>query len=166
MKVIFLDKDGVLNSEEYFDKIEGINIKGVESDVDIEKVKLLKEAVDETGAKVVVTASARYTRNGQLLNQLLREYQILLDLTPFINNKRGIEIKKWLSEHPEAEDFVILDDEIFDSYDEELMKKLIKISNGNGISLGEGLQRKDIEQIIQRLGKKREKDEEELELEL
>lgn len=125
---------------------------------------MLKEAVDITGARVVLTASARYTRNGQLLIQLLREYQMLLGLTPLINNKRGIEIKQWLSEHPETEDYVILDDEIFDSYDEELMKKLIKISNGNGRSFGEGLQRKDMEQIIQRLGKRREKDEEALEL--
>ena len=85
-------------------------------------MKLLKEAVDITGAKVVVTASARYTTNGRLLIQLLREQQILVDLTPYIKNKRGIEIKQWLSEHPETEDFVILDDEIFDSYDEELMK--------------------------------------------
>ena len=103
MKVIFLDKDGVLNSDEYFDKIQGIETDGVESDVDIEKVKLLKEAVDITGAKVVVTASARYTTNGRLLIQLLREQQILVDLTPYIENKRGIEIKQWLSEHPETE---------------------------------------------------------------
>ena len=56
----------------------------------------------------------------------------------------------------------ILDDEIFDSYDEELMKKLIKISNGNGINFGEGLQRKDIDQIIQRLGRRRQIDENEI----
>lgn len=161
MKVIFLDKDGVLNSDEYFDKIKGLNIKGVESDVDIEKVQLLKNAVDTTGAKVVVTASARYTINGQLLIQLLRKYQILVDLTPFINNERGIEIKQWLSEHPETEDFIILDDEIFDSYDEELMKKLIKVSNGNGISFGEGLQQKDIEKIIKRFGRIKQRDEDE-----
>ena len=164
MKVIFLDKDGVLNSDEYFDKIQGLEIEGIESDVDVEKVKLLKEAVDETGAKVVVTASARYTTNGKLLIQFLREQQILVDVTPYINNVRGKEIKQWLSEHPKTEDYVILDDEIFDSYDEELMKKLIKISNGNGINYGEGLQHKDVEQIIQRLGKIRQKDEEECEL--
>ncbi|MBQ2835604.1 MAG: hypothetical protein IJE68_02065 [Clostridia bacterium] len=164
MKVIFLDKDGVLNSDEYFNKIEGLDIKGIESDVDIEKVKLLKESVDATGAKVVVTASARYTTNGKLLIQLLREQQILVDITPYINNIRGKEIKQWLAENPNTEDFVILDDEIFDSYDDELMKRLIKISNGNGISFGEGLQRKDVQQIIERLGRKRQKDEEELEI--
>ena len=163
MKAIFLDKDGVLNSDEYFDKIEVQDIKGIESDIDLETVKLLKEAVDATGAKVVVTASARYTANGKFLIELLREHKIFPDLTPFIDNKRGIEIKQWLSEHPEIDDFVILDDEIFDSYDEELMKKLIKISNGNGITFGEGLQRKDVDKIIQRLGKKRQKDDEELE---
>ena len=164
MKVIFLDKDGVLNSDEYFDKIKGLHIKGIESDVDINKVKLLKKVIDSTGAKVVLTASARYTKNWQLLIQLLRENQILVDLTPFINNKRGIEIKQWLSEHPETEDFIILDDEIFDSYDEELMKKLIKVSNGNGINFGEGLQPQDVEQIIEKLGRIKQKDEDELEL--
>ena len=156
MKVIFLDMDGVLNSDEYFDKIKGLDIKGIENDVDIEKVKLLKEAVNATGAKIVVTASARYALVGKLLIQLLREQQIFVDLTPYINNKRGIEIKQWLSEHPETEDFVILDDEIFDSYDDELMKKLIKISNGNGMNFGEGLKPKDIEKIIEMLGKDKE----------
>lgn len=125
---------------------------------------MLNEAINATGAKVVITASARYTTNGQLLVQLLREQQILVDLTPYINNIRGKEIKQWLEEHPDTEDFVILDDEVFTSYDEDLMNKLIKISNGNGISFGEGLQRKDVEQIIQRLGKKRQIDEEELEI--
>ena len=122
---------------------------------------LLKEALDATGANVVVTASARYTRGGQALMQLLRNNQIFASLTQLIGNERGIEIKRWLSEHPDTEDYVILDDEIFDSYDEELMSKLIKISNGNGMNFGEGLLQKDIDEIIQRLGRKRQRDEEE-----
>lgn len=160
MNVIFLDKDGVLNSDEFFDNIENADPQGKECDVDIEKIKLLKQAITETGAQVVVTASARYTRGGQKFMQLLRDYQILADKTPFIENKRGLEIKAWLSKHPETKDFVILDDEIFDSYDDELMSKLIKISDGDGKSFGDGLMPKNINEIIQRLGKKRQKDEE------
>ncbi|OKZ75083.1 MAG: hypothetical protein BHW00_03070 [Clostridium sp. 26_22] len=157
MKVIFLDVDGVLNSDEYFDKIKNVNICGIESEIDVEKIKLLKKAVDETGANVVLSSSWRYTRNAQYLKELLLRYGINADSTPFIQNERGLEIKQWLLEHPEVEKFVILDDEIFDSYDEVLIKRLIKISNCNGYGYGEGLLSKDIDEIIERLGRKKEK---------
>ena len=160
MKVIFLDIDGVLNSDEYFDKIRDLNIQGIQSEIDVEKIKLLKKAVDETGAKVVLSSSWRYTRNAQHLKELLANFEIYTDSTPFMCGKRGLEIKQWLLDNPGVEDFVILDDEIFYSYDEELIKKLIKISNGNGYNFGEGLLPKDIDKIIKRLGKKKEKEEE------
>lgn len=153
MKVIFLDIDGVLNSDEYFDKIKNLDIEGIKSEVDIEKIKLLKRAVTETGSKVVLTSSWRYTRNAQKLKELLSNYNINVDSTPFMQNKRGLEIKKYLSEHQNIEDYVIVDDEIFDSYDEDLMKKLVKISNGNGRNFGEGLLPKDVDEIIKRLGR-------------
>lgn len=160
MKVIFLDIDGVLNSDEYFDKIEKLNIQGIQSEIDVEKIKLLKRALDETGAKVVLSSSWRYTRKVQNLKELLANFEIYTESTPYIHGKRGLEIKQWLLDNPEVEDFVILDDEIFESYDEELLKKLIKISNGNGYNFGEGLLPKDIDKIIEKLGKKKEKEEE------
>ena len=165
MKVIFLDIDGVLNSDEYFDKIKNLDIQGIEQEIDIEKIKLLKKAINETGAKVVLSSSWRYTRNGQQLKELLSNYEIYVDSTPLIQNKRGLEIKKWLSEHQCIEDFVILDDEVFDSYDDVLIKKLVKISNGSGHSFGEGLLPRDVNEIIKRLGRKKEKNEIEQELE-
>lgn len=159
MKVIFLDLDGVLNSYEYCYKIKDLNIEGIESEIDVEKVKLLKRAKEAVNATVVLISSWRYTKKAQELKELLAKYEIITDSTPFMNNERGKEIKQWLAEHKNVEDFVILDDEIFPSYDEELMKKLIKMSDENGRGLGEGLQEKDVNQIIERLGRKRQLDE-------
>lgn len=165
MKAIFLDIDGVLNSDEYFDKISNLDIQGIEKEIDIEKVKLLKEAINETGAKIVLSSSWRYTKKGQQLKELLSNYEIYVESTPFIQNERGLEIKQWLSENQCIEDFVILDDEVFDSYDDVLTKKLVKISNGNGYSYGEGLLPRDVKEIIKRLGRKKEKNEINQELE-
>lgn len=160
MKVIFLDVDGVLNSNEYIEKIKNKNIQGIQSEIDVEKVKLLKKAIDETGAKVVLSSSWRYTRNAHDLKELLGSFGIYTDSTPFVRGERGLEIKQWLSDNQDVEDFVILDDEIFKSYDEELMNKLIKISNGKGYDFGEGLLPRDIDLIIRRLGKRRDRKEE------
>lgn len=131
MKVIFLDVDGVLNSDEYFNSIKDKKINTIENQIDINKVKLLKQAVNTTGAKLVLSSSWRYTKNANNLKALLLNYGMIVDSTPFLNNERGKEIKKWLEEHKNVEDYVILDDEIFKSYDEELLKKLVKISNLN-----------------------------------
>lgn len=49
---------------------------------------------------------------------------------------------------------------MFDSYDDELIKKLVKISNGNGHNFGEGLLPKDIDEIIKRLGRNKSKNKE------
>lgn len=161
MKVIFLDVDGVLNSEEYIDQMIKENVKGIEKEIDANKVRLLKRAVDETGAIVVLTSSWRLTKDLPLLKQLLLQNGVILaDSTPFIENERGIEIKSWILEHQNTKDFVILDDEIFESYDEFLRKKLIKISTGNGETIKTGLQKPDVEEIIQRLGRKKELEEE------
>ena len=165
MKVIFLDIDGVLNSDAYFNKIRNLKIQGIKSEIDVEKIQLLKKAVDETGANVVLSSSWRYTRNAQYLKELLLHYNIYTDSTPFIQNKRGLEIKQWLADHPYVEDFVILDDEIFDSYDENLINKLVKISDSNGYNFGEGLLPKDVDEIIKRLGRKKEKEGKDQELE-
>lgn len=152
MKVIFLDIDGVLNSDEYIDSIKGKEMTA-ENEIDMEKVRLLEQAINQTGARVVLTASGRYAQVGRYLRKVLSQMAIFTDATPYMNNIRGLEIKEWLSQNNDVEDFVILDDEIFESYDEELLSKLIKISNGNGRNLGEGLLQKDVDEIVNRLGK-------------
>lgn len=158
MKVIFLDVDGVLNSDEYFQRPEYKEKTGIETEVDALKVALLKQAVQETGAHVVLTASMRRLNIGKGLIKLLNSFGIFPDSTPHINHERGLEIDAWIKEHPDVEDYVILDDEIYKSFSEKHMEKLIKISNGNGMNFGEGLLPKDVDEIIKRLGRKKVKE--------
>ena len=154
MKVIFLDIDGVLNSDDYIDIAK--NSQGIERHIDIDKVKLLKKAIDETGAKTVLTSSWRNSKDIGPLRELLAKYEIYFDVTPFINWERGLEIKQWLLEHNRGEDYIILDDEIYDSFDKEMLRHLVKVSDANGRGLGEGLTQKDIDTIIKRFGRVKE----------
>lgn len=124
MKVIFLDVDGVLNSLSCKEKIDGYLF------VEDEKIALLKELIDHTGAKVVLSSTWRYgwyamehfeeSRDSDLrdihmfekLRDKLLEYGIeLLGYTEDFG-RRGEEIsawlKKWTGEPIEA--YVILDD--------------------------------------------------------
>lgn len=157
MKAIFLDVDGVLNSDEYFDSVSDSDDDSIENEIDMDKIKLLKEAVDLTDAQVVLSSSWRYTRKAQSLRELLIENSIVTDVTPFLQNKRGLEIKSWLKNNPDVDDFVILDDEVFDSYDDFLLSKLIKTSDSNGKGFGRGLLPKDVDKIVKQLGNNKNK---------
>lgn len=132
MKIIFLDVDGELTYSDYRNE-ETANI-------DIEKVELLKEICDKTGAKVVVSSSWRgsedYTpkiynvlieilsKNGievlgdipHLKTEIIGDVPETIRLEEDLDIKckygtgRVAEIQKWINEH-EVESFVILDDE-------------------------------------------------------
>jgi hypothetical protein len=67
MKVIFLDVDGPLTYSDYENKDT--------SNIDIEKVKLLKQICDKTGAKVVISSSWR-----GIPGHVPHIYQILLNI--------------------------------------------------------------------------------------
>lgn len=157
LKAIFLDVDGVLNSDEYFDSVSDSVDDSIENEIDMNKIKLLKEAVDLTDAQVVLSSSWRYTRKAQALRELLIENGIVTDVTPFLQNKRGLEIKAWLKNNSDVDDFVILDDEVFDSYDDFLLSKLIKTSDSNGKGFGRGLLPKDVDKIVKQLGNNKNK---------
>lgn len=60
MKVIFLDVDGVLNNDGYFERTK--NEKQNRIELDDENIKCLKEIIDLTGAKVVVTSTWKELR--------------------------------------------------------------------------------------------------------
>lgn len=165
MKVIFLDIDGVLNSDTYIEKQLDNSSEGIESEIDPATLILLKKAVDTTGAKIILSSSWRIMRKYNELEKFLMKFGISLSgKTPYVDGKRGLEIKQYLSENKNIEQYLILDDEIFESFDEELVNHLILIkSDQNYHGFSEGLTEKHIKQIVETFGKvhKREKFDEE-----
>lgn len=120
--------DGVLNSQEDLmiykekNKITGCVLY---DEVEDRPLRLLKEIIDKTNAKVVISSSWRIgcCRNSResifgnrLYNKLekrLKDYGIdIYDITPSLNSgtQRGDEIREWLSKNP-TDNFIILDDD-------------------------------------------------------
>lgn len=139
MKIIFLDIDGVLNSDRY-------DRKKSEADGNIDKSRLplLKRLIDETGARTVLSSSWRehWEREASEMSDAGKELSLIFlqagikifDKTPFLSSRKE-EINHWLSLHPEVEGFVILDDNIFGWG--ELSDYVIKTNNRNGKGLEE-----------------------------
>ena len=120
--VIFLDIDGVLNSDKYFDSINNMEcmnpVDRIMLDIDMSKVKILLEIIGKTKAKIVITSSWRRMK----LYPYIKERLISMGLpvvgeTPCINGNRGEEIR-WYLANNRVDNFVILDDEIFKDFNE------------------------------------------------
>ena len=143
MKVIFLDIDGVLNTTQTFIEIrkEWKETGKRRIEIDLERVQYLKEIVDATGAKIVLSSAWRafgkmtcdgvYQPKNEKMASLINifaEYGLTIyDVTPRDpKGWRENEISAWLKDK-EVESFIILDD---DSYDLQsfLHKELIKTS--------------------------------------
>ena len=120
MKIIFLDIDGVLNSEMYEASRKDDCGDGY---IDLSRVKLLADIVNATGAKIVLISSLRLDwdknpklcgKDGKYINQCLGRYGLsIMDKTPFISllTARRKEILTWLFNHrSEVDGFVIIDD--------------------------------------------------------
>ena len=152
MKIIFLDIDGVLNSDKY---LESCTDKSEDNRIDLSRVKLLADLVKSTDAKIVLTSTWRVDWNmipllcgdfGKYLNKCFATYGLsILDKTPVISllGGRHKEILTWLSRHRSSvESFVILDD--MDNGWEELYGRVV-ITNPQGYGLEEEHVQKAIE---------------------
>lgn len=159
MKVIFLDVDGVLNSIGWMKKNDGNKHGNFE--INPENVKMLKEIVDKTGAKIVLSSTwrnvdgtdgePRHPMYDYLVGELRKLGMEIFSRTPLINNDRPKEIKKWLDETSfDIESFISIDDDFSEKdYEKQgVCNRLIKTQfwDENG-----GLQRNHVEQAIQLL---------------
>lgn len=113
MKVLFLDIDGVLNSDTfYLNRPKEIkHLPYPLSEFDPACVARLNRILAETKARLVVSSSWRHDA---FIDRVLDRAGIkpkMWDITPYgMGRPRGYEIKKFLHEHPDIENYVILDD--------------------------------------------------------
>ena len=114
-KIIFLDVDGVLNSMTFARRMrdeEGISI--FRDDIlDRHCISLLKDIVEKTGAKIVVSSAwRRIPTSYSHLKEWLAEYEMdVHDRTPYVGGERGNDISAWFNRHPGEYRYVILDDD-------------------------------------------------------
>lgn len=144
MKIIFLDIDGVINSnftDEY--------TKSGSLFVDDDKILLLKQLIDETGAKVVLSSTWRVGWSHLQLgveSQLMHDFVELRDklwehgielydrtiiLDAFMR-RRGEEIQAYLDNHDDIDGYVILDD-LNGKYLRPCSAHLVQTSEWNGL---------------------------------
>lgn len=111
MKVIFLDIDGVLNNANTKDRTPDKFI-GIEDIF----VKRLVDIVRSTKAKVVLSSSWRTMKEDEpdyiyMIDKLKSKGIELYGYTTKEGWNRAEQIKNWLSDKPEVDNFIILDDE-------------------------------------------------------
>lgn len=124
MKVIFLDYDGVVNIPMWHKKEDGTfyctyNFPGHNRVNNEQAVQWISEFCLKYGYSIVVTSSWRFDDNYRecLINAGLRDGIQILGRTDEIRDKddywldRGYEIDKYLKEHQEITDYLIIDDE-------------------------------------------------------
>lgn len=156
MKLLFLDIDGVLNSDRYDRERDRMKT----GNIDETRLDLIKEIVDKTGAKIVLTSTWRYhwhpnkelcDDTGKELNRVFNAHGVeIFDKTPrlgmFID--RSEEVKDYLEFcTEEIEAFAIIDDYMYGWGD--LEPYFVKTSP----QIGYGLMNNHVERVISILNK-------------
>lgn len=132
MKIIFLDFDGVITVPPKWY-------------LNANKIKWVKKIVDETDAKIVVSSSWRMDSVEETIDKMIGRpkrcprnkmlYWLidnLYDVTHTYRGLRGEEIKDWLNEHQDVENYVIIDDD--DDFLDEQLYHFVQTNYEDGIT--------------------------------
>jgi hypothetical protein len=119
MKIIFLDIDGVLNSQNYVLQIQEL-FDDPHNQMDPVAIDRLNYLTNQTGASIVVTSTWRISFRDAPegidigIANCLKEHGVtgkVIGATIITDGDRADEIWDWLNNHPEIKQYVILDDD-------------------------------------------------------
>lgn len=150
MKIIFLDVDGCLNHMDYYmsDRCTG-NLHGEEGDIDPLCADRINKICHETGAKIVLSSDWRINwphcidrierggiKKGLIVDKTPEHGWVCITSDSLADElkswrTRGSEIEDWLSQHPECENFVIIDDRM--DFTEEQWEHFVHVNSMHGI---------------------------------
>jgi hypothetical protein len=141
MKILFLDIDGVLNSQKWHEQrvMEGLKAQPT-CDIDPSAIEQLNKIVyAHSNLKVVISSTWKHHVKGNhswnMMFDLLGCKANVIDTTPNLQTYRGTEILSWLIQRSKNEEkidsFVILDD---DDDMEMLTDRLVLCSTNDGLT--------------------------------
>jgi hypothetical protein len=151
-KVVFLDIDGVLNSNFWNDNHQKEISDGTL--IDEEKIKLLAQLVNNTNSKIILHSGWRIWFNSDI-KPVCKEAQKLVDLlayegltidglTPDLTTEEIRKTKKfslvkadenlsWLKQHNDVSEWVVLDD--LDLHNEQIKQHQVKPDQSTGLTV-------------------------------
>ena len=136
--IIFLDIDGALNSMPYANSI--VHTPNEHQEINPFNLQQLSTIYNACNCKIILSSTWRTidvndnedckNMYAYLKNTLASKQMFIYDKTPVINNNRPLEIKTWLTQHPNVTHFVILDDDFnSDAYAEYQLEKHLVHTN-------------------------------------
>lgn len=151
-KVLFLDIDGVLNSDFWNDRHQTEISDGTL--IDEEKIKLLALLVKETDAEIILHSGWRFwfdaerkplcTEANKLVGQLEKENLYISGVTPDLTTEeirktrkfslvKADEILLWINLHDDVTEWVVLDD--LDLHNDQIRQHQVKTDPTIGLTL-------------------------------
>lgn len=141
MKIIFLDFDGVMDTARYelILRISGrLSVDAYGTIFDPECVWSLRQIIDKTGAKIVVSSSWKDLLSFEELLDMWEKRDLpgeVIGTTPYTLEcrNRGDEIDLWLKECQEECQYVILDDIDGSNFNEHQLERLVVVDTVKGL---------------------------------
>lgn len=162
MKVLFLDLDGVINTQNKDGFMLTLPFKGYDGENTsitrwnpscIKPFLKLCELCSLRGYKIVISSTWRLIGGAKEFNEYFRTYfripfihdiqeDLVIGITPRIDGIRGIEIKEWIYKHKhEVENYIVVDDDIYDIELHIHPSKIVQINRETGLTM------EDVEKI-------------------